>query len=179
MKKYIVLILTIIIISFTGSSCKKVQDNNELPPPPPPTETSIALINGFLFDGVNSGLTADAVIIIKDGSIKSVGTTSTVEIPDGANIIDVQGAYILPGFINAHVHGGYTESNLKEWARTGVTTVRDVGNLGSSPEQGFNLRNNLLNDTMNARLVAAGPRCEFCSSVHRRRKQSNCCRRQL
>ena len=154
MKKYLLIILILAIIIFTSSTCKKDPDNNHPEPPPAP---SIALVNGSLFDGVHLGLIPDAVIIIQEGYIKSVGTTSTLEIPSGAEIIDVQGLYILPGFMNAHVHSGYTESNLKEWARTGVTSVRDVGNFSSTPEQGFIERKTLMKDTMNARLIAAGP----------------------
>ncbi len=157
MKKNILLTIAVTIILTASFSCKKSNNNDNLPPPPPPSSTSIALINGSLFDGVKSGLISDAIIIIDNGLITSVGTSSTLDIPDGASIIDIQGSYILPGFMNTHVHAGYDANNLKEWAQAGVTTVRDVGNFGSSSEVGFNLRDNLLNDTMNARLVAAGP----------------------
>ncbi len=89
--------------------------------------------------------------------IQDVGTSATIDLPDSMKTIDIQGSYILPGFMNAHIHSGYDANNLKEWAKAGVTSVRDVGNLSSSPEDGFNQRDNLMNDTMNARLVAAGP----------------------
>jgi imidazolonepropionase-like amidohydrolase len=67
----------------------------------------------------------------------------------------VTGATILPGFINAHVHRGYSEANLKAWAQAGVTTVRD---LGVAPwDDAFARRASLRADPANARLVAAGP----------------------
>ncbi len=157
MKKYQVSILIIVIILITFLSCNKNEDNNNITPPPPPQVTGYALINGSLFDGVSSGLISDAIIIIDDGLIKAVGTSTSFELPDSMTTIDLQGAYILPGFINAHIHSGYDANNLKEWAKAGVTSVRDVGNIGSSPQDGFNQRDNLMNDTMNARLVAAGP----------------------
>jgi imidazolonepropionase-like amidohydrolase len=59
--------------------------------------------------------------------------------------------------MNTHVHSGYNEDNLKEWARSGVATVRDLGNLTTSPELGFAIRDSLLKDNENSRLVAAGP----------------------
>jgi imidazolonepropionase-like amidohydrolase len=121
------------------------------------TAGTIAITNGFLIDGTGSDQIPDAIIIIQDKLIKSVGTTSTLDIPTEAKIIDVQGSYILPGLMNTHVHSGYVENNLKVWANSGVTTVRDIGNLSSSPEQGFSTRNILLIDNKNARLVAAGP----------------------
>lgn len=147
MKRFKVFIFTITIIFFVNFSCKKDQL----------TASNIALVNGFLFDGVQSGFVPNAVVIIRNGYIESVGTTLTLEIPDDADIIDVDGLYILPGFINTHVHNGYTESNLKKWAQTGVTTVRDLGNIRSSAQQGFAKRNNFMKNPLNARLVAVGP----------------------
>ncbi|UCG12127.1 MAG: amidohydrolase family protein [Deltaproteobacteria bacterium] len=117
----------------------------------------IAVTNGYLIDGTGAEPIPEAVILIKNGYIQAVGTESSLEIPSGADIIDVKGAYILPGLMNTHVHSGYDEDNLKEWAKSGVTTVRDLGNLTTSPEVGFSIRDSLLNDNENSRLVAAGP----------------------
>ncbi|UCE19664.1 MAG: amidohydrolase family protein [Gemmatimonadota bacterium] len=120
-------------------------------------DACIAITNGFLIDGTGAGPIANAIIIIEGEYIKYVGTGSSLEIPAGTEIIDVQGSYILPGFMNTHVHRGYVENNLREWARSGVTTVRDVGNSVNTPEEAFTIRDALLEDNRNARLVAAGP----------------------
>jgi imidazolonepropionase-like amidohydrolase len=116
----------------------------------------IAITNGTLIDGTGSDPIPDALIIIKDRNIMTVGKTSSLDTLAGATLIDVQGSYILPGFINSHVHGVFNEDILKEWAKSGVTTVRDVGTI-QAPEEAFSKRNNFLNDNENARLVAAGP----------------------
>jgi len=120
-------------------------------------DNTIAITNGFLIDGTGTDPIPDATIIIQGKHIKSVGTTSTLDIPAGSKIIDIQGSYILPGLLNTHVHSGYIENNLQVWANSGITTVRDLGNLSSSPEHGFSRRNLLLINNKNARLVAAGP----------------------
>jgi imidazolonepropionase-like amidohydrolase len=119
--------------------------------------TTIALVNCYLIDGTGSDPIANAVIIIQDTQIKSVGTAATLAVPPGARVIDAGGMYILPGFMNTHVHGGYTANNLKEWARSGVTTVRDLGNFSYTPGEAYAMRNTLLKDDHNSRLVAAGP----------------------
>ena len=98
--------------------------------------STIAITNGTLIDGTGSDPIPDALIIIKDTNIMSAGNASGLDIPAGATIIDVDGSYILPGFINSHVHGAFNENNLKEWAKSGVTTVRDVGTT-QSPEEAF------------------------------------------
>jgi imidazolonepropionase-like amidohydrolase len=115
----------------------------------------LALINGMLIDGTGADPLPDAALVIQKERIIGVGAHAEVKVPIDARIIDVQGATILPGFINAHVHLGYSEHNLQAWAEAGVTTVRDLGTRPASDL--FSRRDELLKDNRNARLVAAGP----------------------
>jgi len=118
---------------------------------------AIALTNCSLIDGTGAVPVSRAVVLVEGGYIRSVGTESTLAVPAGYDTIDLQGSYLLPGFMNTHVHSGYVESNLREWARSGVTTVRDLGDLQRSPAESYSLRDELLKENRNARLVAAGP----------------------
>lgn len=118
---------------------------------------AIVLSNGYLIDGVSPEPIPNSVIIIRDQYIESVGRVSNLDIPPGAQVIDIQGSYILPGFMNVHVHDGYDDSNLREWAKSGITTVRDLGSLVYPPAQAYSMRNKLLADNRNARLVSVGP----------------------
>jgi len=116
---------------------------------------TLALVNGTLIDGTGADPLPDAVVLIVQGRVMSVGPRSRVTIPAEAKVIDAGGGTILPGLINAHVHGGYDVARLQAWAQAGVTTVRD---LGTSPRSTlFSDRNTLCSDIRNARLVAAGP----------------------
>ena len=117
----------------------------------------IILQNGLLIDGNGSKPEENGFIVIESGYIKYIGHDSKFTIPENARIVDLTGKTIIPGFINAHVHYGYDATNLKEWAKSGVTTVRDLSNLHLSIHESFALRDELLNDNENARLVAAGP----------------------
>ncbi|MFC2079682.1 amidohydrolase family protein [Candidatus Bipolaricaulota bacterium] len=123
-------------------------------------EVVLVLIHGYLIDGTGADPIEDAVVVIRDGVIVTAGSSTDVEVPDDAEIIDVGGASILPGLINAHVHNGYVESNLRVWAQAGVTTVRDVGTLfrwTSASASIFEDRDRLNGNSLNARLVATGP----------------------
>ena len=121
----------------------------------PTSDEVLALVNGTLIDGTGAAPMRDAAVVIHKGRIAAVGVRAQVKIPSEAETIDVQGATILPGFINTHVHQGYSERNLKAWAQGGVTTVRD---LGASPADDlFSRRDSLRQDNLNAHLVAAGP----------------------
>jgi imidazolonepropionase-like amidohydrolase len=154
MKKHIVTLLNSFLLFILLIACNESQNpassNNNV-------EGTIAITNGFLIDGTGSDPIPNSIVIIQNGLIKSVGTNTSLDIPYEAEIIDVQESYILPGLMNTHVHSGYVENNLKAWANSGVTTVRDIGNLSTSPAAGFSARNILLIHNKNARLVAAGP----------------------
>ncbi len=52
---------------------------------------------------------SDAAMVVEDGKIIQFGPHSEVEPPAGALRIDLQGRYMLPGFIDCHVHGGLGE----------------------------------------------------------------------
>jgi imidazolonepropionase-like amidohydrolase len=73
-------------------------------------------------------------------------------------IIDLEGAYVLPGFINAHVHDAYDEKRLLTWAQAGVTTVRDEGIISGPNQltQMIALRDQLSSSPEYARLVSSG-----------------------
>ena len=48
----------------------------------------------------------EAVLFIEDGKIAGFGEMRTTEIPEGCEIIDAQGAYVGPGFVDIHSHAG-------------------------------------------------------------------------
>lgn len=73
----------------------------------------MALVNGTLIDGNGREPLHDAVLLIQDGQIISVGQREQVQIPSQAKVVDVNGRTILPGFINSHVHSVNLE-NLQE-----------------------------------------------------------------
>lgn len=115
---------------------------------------ALVVVNGTLIDGTGADPIKDAVVIIQGERIVAVGPRSAIEIPEGAQIIDVQGATILPGFFNAHVHGAYDEEKLAAWAREGVTTVRDLGAYQWPPSREWLDR--IEQDNRYARLISGG-----------------------
>ena len=114
----------------------------------------LVLSGGRLIDGTGSEPIEDAAVVIRGSRIVYAGPASDIEFPTGAEIVDVAGLTVLPGFINAHVHGGTDPSNLEAWARQGVTTVRDLG-ARAVTLRGF--RSLYPPTPERARLVAAGP----------------------
>ncbi|MCD6256800.1 N-acetylglucosamine-6-phosphate deacetylase [Candidatus Aerophobetes bacterium] len=48
----------------------------------------------------------NGVLVIKDGKIADVGAQGEIIFPRNARVIDVEGRYVSPGFIDIHLHGG-------------------------------------------------------------------------
>jgi imidazolonepropionase-like amidohydrolase len=114
----------------------------------------MVFIHGTVIVGTGADPTKDAVLIIQGERIVAVGPHSSISMPEGAKIIDVQGATLLPGFFNAHVHGAYNEDKLAAWAKEGVTTVRDLGAYQWPPSK--TLMDRIEKDNLYARLVSGG-----------------------
>ena len=114
----------------------------------------VVLVGGRLIDGTGADPVDDAAVAIRDGRILYAGPRNEVEIPSAAEVRDVSGLVILPGFINSHVHRGLSARNLEAWAQAGVTTVRD---LGCDERSLATFRDLYPPEPGRARLVAAGP----------------------
>lgn len=117
----------------------------------------LVLVNGTLIDGAGLEPVPDAVLVIQGERILAVGPKTEIDIPRGAKVIDLAGAVILPGFINAHVHFAFDEQKLEAWAQGGVTTVRDEGIVSSEGLEDLMKRRDESNrNPQRARLVSAG-----------------------
>src|ERR1700704_5803128 len=150
----------------------------------------IALINGTMINPGTNQILPDATILIDGDRIVSVvAPPERLENAKGARVIDCVGKFILPGYIDTHVHffqsgGLFTrpdavdltkirpyadeiamiKKNLPDtfarYLRSGITSVIDIG----GPMWNFEMRK-IANSTAKApRVAAAGP---LISSVSR------------
>lgn len=143
-------LFTLLLIAACGD-----RDGHEVPAPteslvdtPQPAAGAIAqgtgagataFTNANIWDGTGSATTQDAYLLVRDGRIESSGSG---EPPAGAAIVDLQGLWIVPGFINAHGHvfGLWAPDDVDDplqrvkdslalYAQYGVTTVLSLGSL--------------------------------------------------
>ncbi|HCS47431.1 MAG TPA: hypothetical protein DIW61_03930 [Candidatus Aminicenantes bacterium] len=108
-----------------------------------------AIRAGNLIDPAAGTALKGQIILVKDGKIVEVGPK--VQIPDGAEVIDLTNAWVMPGLMDGHTHitldfdmsSGFDTIYLRESSamralrglktaqdilQTGFTVVRDVGN---------------------------------------------------
>lgn len=107
--KYLALLL---VVALAG--CDKLRSKDSV----------IALEGATLIDGSGGEPKRDALIIIRNGHIESVARMNEIQVPRGAEHVNVVGKTIIPGLIDAHAH-------VERWASKrylvwGVTSVRDL-----------------------------------------------------
>lgn len=149
----------------------------------------IALVNGTLINPEKSQIVQNSTIVIDGDRIAAAGDGKTISAPKDARVIDCKGKFILPGYIDAHVHFfqsgdlytrpdavdltkvrpyadeiAWIKKNLPDtfarYLRSGITSVVDVG----GPFWNFEVRNSANSTAKAPRTAVAGP---LISSVSR------------
>lgn len=136
-------------------------------------DVPLAIVADRLIDGTGREPIEAAVVVVEHDRITSVGTRSSVKIPDGAEVVEGDDLTVVPGFIDAHVHLACQSGidfnrllmtrrsmlllmavpNARVTLQAGVTTVRDAGLSPAS-----------VRDAIDAGYFA-GPRCHMAVSI--------------
>ena len=106
------------------------------------TATSVAITGGTVIDGTGAAPRPNTTIIVQGEWIAAIGPAAEVAVPAGALRIDATGKFVLPGFIDLHVHLMYPPTDAPQsdgvgvlralrfmnlFQAAGVTALRDVG----------------------------------------------------
>ena len=150
---------------------------------------SIALNGATVINPGDGRVTPNATLLIEDDHIAALGSSTDVKIPPEARRIDCRGKFILPGYIDTHVHFfqsgdlfarpdvidltnvrsykeevAWNKSRLQDtfarYLRSGITSVIDVG----GPMWNFEVRKMAGATAKAPRVAVAGP---LISSVSR------------
>jgi len=107
----------------------------------------VALIHARVIDGTGAPARDDQTIVIRDGRIGELGSSSSVRVPTGAQTIDLTGKSVIPGLVMVHEHlfyptgpgiyGNLAESFTRLYLAGGVTSMRTGGNMNGFGEIGI------------------------------------------
>jgi len=92
----------------------------------PPDEGTTAFVRVNVVPMDREGVVTDATVIVRGGRIREVGPAAKTKVPEGAEIVDGAGKYLMPGLADMHAHLEDDESALLLFAANGVTTVRNM-----------------------------------------------------
>ena len=93
----------------------------------------IAFTNARIITMKGNEVIENGTLVVEENLIKAVGRANEVAVPNGAKVINVSGKTIMPGFVDAHAHGGHFRTGItpqKHWPyyanlAYGVTTMHD------------------------------------------------------
>ncbi|KAI5987546.1 hypothetical protein EDD15DRAFT_2173549 [Pisolithus albus] len=96
----------------------------------------VTFVNATILSMENGELSADLItggsVVLRGGYIDAVGKDGEVPVPEGSVVIQADGGYIVPGFIDAHAHwSGESETfpasswEMETFLAYGVTTVHN------------------------------------------------------
>ena len=116
MKKFSALILSmllpVLLLAQPGQSSQSKQ---------------IALAHVTVIDATGVPARKDMTVIITADRITQIGEASKIRIPQGAQLIDATGKFLIPCLWDMHVHFWNDEKLLSLYTANGVTGVRDMG----------------------------------------------------
>ena len=142
----------------------------------------LAFVHATVINPATATVLQDATVVVDGNKIAAVGSAKEVKIPEGGRTIDSQGRFVLPGYIDTHVHffqSGdlftrpdvvdltsvrpykdeieWVKSNLDDtfirYLRSGITSVIDVG----GPMWNFEVRKRANSLNKAPRVAVAGP----------------------
>jgi len=141
-----------------------------------------AFVGATVVDSVGPGALTDGVVVVQGERIMAVGKRGAVEIPAGAEVVDLEGKWMVPGLVDSHIHyfqsaGLYTrpdiidlrknqsyeeemegvkgrlETTFRRYLANGITAVVDVG----GPFWNFEVRKEANSTQAAPRTAVAGP----------------------
>ena len=129
-------------------------------------EDGIVFLRGaVVIDGTGAPPMPSSTVVLKNGRILRVGPDCQFRAGDRARVVNLDGRWILPGFIDVHVHAGVAvdePSILTTLVAFGITTMRSV----ATADADLPFRERIARgEVLGPRLLTTGPLIDSLDSV--------------
>ena len=130
---------------------------------------SVVIRNVTVIPMTGTEPTARQSVVIQNGRIAEIGSSAQIGTPDGADVVDGTGKYLIPGLVEMHAHTSKTRgSALGLYIVYGVTTIRDQG---SEHAEVLKWRREIRDGSrVGPRMFIAGPYLESLRNIQRMRR---------
>ena len=94
--------------------------------------TAVVYRDATIFDGTGAAPSAGMSLVVDGDRIVDVVETARLVVPEGAEVVDLAGRFVIPGLVDAHQHLATPPDRVKAeaWLRQmvygGVTAIRDM-----------------------------------------------------
>jgi imidazolonepropionase-like amidohydrolase len=123
--------------------------------------STLALTRATVIDAAGAAPLQDVTVVVVDGRIRSIEPARIARVPEGAEVHDLSGKFLIPGLWNMHVHAvGYDQAAkaMRSVLASGITGVRD---MGAPVDDVLRLRGETSRGTLlGPHMVVAGPLLE-------------------
>lgn len=147
MRKLLALLLILALPAMLGAQANSVTQSQPL-----------VFTRAIVIDMTGAPAKPDMTVVIDGGRISALGKSGKIRIPQGAQVIDAAGKFLIPGLWDMHVHSGNYQDgrkNLPLLVANGITGVRD---MASPLEDVLRLRKEAgAGDFISPRMIVAGP----------------------
>lgn len=83
----------------------------------------LVIEGGTLLDPATGEVTEDAVVVIVDGVVRAAGRRGRTMVPEGAEVLEAHGRWMLPGLVDTHIHLN-TAAEARDAVLRGATSAR-------------------------------------------------------
>lgn len=91
------------------------------------SDATVAITGTTVIDPATGGRARNVTVLVRGDRIVAVGAAREVHVPASAEVVDGRGKFVVPGFIDSHVHSsGQEQIDLPLFLANGVTTVREM-----------------------------------------------------
>jgi imidazolonepropionase-like amidohydrolase len=131
----------------------------------------LAITNVSIIDATGVPAQHNMTVLIRDGVIMQIGSSTEIDVPEGFEKIRANGNYLIPGLWDMHTHLSKARASaMNVLIANGITTVRD---MGGDHEELLDWRRQVrTGERTGPRIFLAGPYLESKSNVDRQRSDS-------